>query len=201
MDRSVLSEHYEKRGFSKESLAEATAAVEAFESWLAGRRLSFEDCGLESLEAYLDGLLARGGASIEAMLGLARYAYLTGRAELYAHLAARISAPDIYAAIAERLEALEGRILRDKVMEGLDAPPPGSPPGAYPAATARLAERVAAELPPERRDRALKANAHRMPASHYAKDRERYLASPSIDAFLRESHDALVAALASHAAS
>lgn len=199
MDEKLITDYYEKRGFTPEAARAAVAAVEAFEAWMAARGESFSDTGLDSLKTYLALLVSEGKNDDETLLGLGRYCYLAGRNDLYIYFTSILGISDILGNIAGHTEAVLGTEVRRRVFDGLKAPPAGSPPEAVPPVTRELVRRLQEALPETDCRRALTANAHGIPASAFDEEKKHFAEAPSLEAYLAGRHQRLVETLNEHA--
>jgi hypothetical protein len=188
------------RGLAGESLEKAVEAVKAFETEAsaAGHRLPL--LPLDFVEAHVAGLVSRGEASEARLMALARYFAVARLQGLAIRLLAYLSPIDILPAMARRLAALEGEEACSRVMDVVELPPAGSPPEAYPKSTKAFVDALVAELGPERAGIVLRWNVHGIPAAAFAAERESYLGSTSMEAWLAGYHARQVAVLESHAA-
>lgn len=199
MNETLLTDYYEKRGFSAEAARAAVAAVKAYEAWLTGRGESFSDAGLDSLKEYLALLISEGRNDDETLLALARYCYLAGRPDLYIYFTSILGIEEIVGNIADHTEAVLGTEVRNKVFSGLPIPPAGSPPEAVLPVTRELVRRLQDALPEADRRHALTANAHGIPPSAFDEEKKHFAEAPSLEAYLAERHQRLVETLADHA--
>ncbi len=185
------------RGLGAEAIERAVAVVEAFEASLGPGEAGHP---LAVVERHLAGLVARGGASEEAIMALARYFAVNREEALAIRLLAYLLPVGVLPAMGERLGQLEGEGCRARVMAGVAEPPTGAPPEAYPAPTQAFVKALEAELGRVRAARVLRWNVHGIPAAAHAAEREAYLAAPSLEAWLEGWHGRQVAVLERHAA-
>jgi hypothetical protein len=187
------------RGLSPEDTQAAIGQVRALEGALQKDGADLERPVLAFIEAYLADLAARGEASAALIMALARYFSVAREEAIAIRLLAYLLPMGVLPAMADRLEALEGPLARDRVMRGITPPPEGTAPEAYPAVTAAFTRALERELGKEKAERVLCWNVHGLAAESFAKERERYLALGSVDAWLKDFHDRQVAVLAAHA--
>ena len=93
MNETVLREHYQKRGFSGEQTAEAVAAVQSLERWLAENDSALETATQDLVRRYIRLLIDEKRNTMEALLAMARYFYLTGRNGIYIYFTCFSAAP------------------------------------------------------------------------------------------------------------
>jgi hypothetical protein len=186
------------RGLDSAAIERAVAAVERLEA-------EFGSGGgtpsvLMAVERHVADLVRRGEASEELLMAFARYFAVAGDQAIAIRLLAYLSPIGILPAMADRLEKLEGAAVRERVMAGVAVPPVGAPPEAYPAGTAAFVAALERELGRVRAARVLRWNVHGIPAAAHASEREAFLASPSVEAWLEGFHARMVAELERHAA-
>lgn len=195
MNETILKEHYQKRNFTSEQANRAVESVRALEAHLAGRGVSLESAAVGDVRAYLDLLIREKRCSLEDLLAMARYFYLTGRNELYIYFTSLLGGLGVIENVAERLAETAGPKTAERVFSGLERPPLGSDPAAYPAFTQALMERLEQNLPPETLRRALAGNNHGVPASAFAAEKEAFEKAATLDEYLAGRHARQVAGL------
>jgi len=195
------------RGLDEAGISRAIESVGALEAEteMARAGLALASSPLALVEAHVAKLVARDEATDERILALARYFAVSGGlgaigAEAIAiRLLAYLLPVGVLPSMAKRLAELEGNAVRDRVMAKVVVPPQGSPPEAYPVATKAFASALEAELGAQKARRVLAWNVHGIPAAAFAEERERFLAAPSIEAWLVGFHTRQVAVLEKHA--
>jgi hypothetical protein len=188
------------RGLDEAAIGRALTAVRALESEVEGHGGVLEEAGLPEVETHVASIAASGEAAEERIMALARYFAVASSETVAIRLLAYLLPIGVLPAMAQRLAELEGEATKARVMAGIEVPRPGSPPEAYPAATAAFVRALERELGPARARRVLAWNVHEIPASAFDQERERFLAAPSVGAWLADYHERQVAILAKHAA-
>jgi hypothetical protein len=208
------------RGLKASAIEAAVAAVEALEAEAKGADGTLRSSSLASVERHVAGLVAAGTSDEERLLALGRYfqvlsavpggavagadAGATGTPShaqaITIRLLAYLLPVGVLPAMADRLASLEGESARARVMSVVRVPPCGAPPEDYPAATAAFVSALERELGSAGARRLLAWNVHGIPASAFIEERERFLAAPSIQAWLDDYHERQVAVLERHAA-
>jgi len=186
------------RGQDAEAVERSVGVVRGFEATLAPGEV--EAYPLAAVERFVAGLRERGEMDEARLVSFARYFLVAGEDAIAIRLLAYLLPMGVLPAMAGRLEELEGKAARDRVMSGVSDPPPCSPPEAYPGPTAAFVAALEAELGRDKAARVLRWNVHGIPASAHAAEREAYLAAPSIEAWLELWHARQVAVLEKHAA-
>lgn len=198
MNETVLTEHYQKRGFSDELASEAVAFVRALETHLRASGSSLETADKEEIRAYIRQLIKQKQNSLDTLLALGRYFYLTGRNEIYIYFTSLLGGEGVVESISERLADSVGKRETERILDGLEHPPLGSEPADFPAYTLSLMERLETTLPEETVQSVLAGNNHGIPAEAFDEEKALFAASESMDAFLKAQHKKQVADLQRH---
>jgi hypothetical protein len=98
-----------------------------------------------------------------------------------------------------RAAALEGPEVAGRIFRGLETPPLGTPPEDLPDTAVRLMESLGSSLPPDRARAVLCGNHHGIPREAFQNERQRCLSSGTLDEYLRDRHERMVAELQRHA--
>jgi len=195
MNQTLLREHYQKRGFSEAEAAEAVLFVQSLESWLAEKSASLEAATQDHIRGYIRLLIDEQRNTMEALLAMARYFYLTGRNEIYIYFTSLLGGSGVIESIAGRLSDATDADTAKRIFEETDRPPLGSDPEEFPAFTKRLMERLEADLPPATVQSVLAGNNHGIPASAFDAEKEHFENAASLDEYLRGRHERNVAEL------
>lgn len=188
------------RGLDQAAVDLAVRQVRELDLFLLAYGSSIDGADLEQVEDFVERRLGGGEDCASLILSFARYFDLSGQAAVAVRLLARLLPIGVLPAMAERLASLHGPEVRDRVMRGVDIPPPGSAPERYPEATALFTAALLAELGAEGAHRVLAWNVHGIPAQAFAGEAERLRELGSIDAWLADYHRRQVEILARHAA-
>lgn len=197
MQDKEYTELLRSRGQTEESIRSAFDYVREFEDYLADAGKTLEAARVADVKAYAAALIADNRNSMERLLALARYIYIAGLSETFIYFTAIIGGREVLPSISERLAAITDEKTRDKVFNGIDAPPLGSPPEKYPEITALLVDRLKG-LGMEICHDALAANHHGVPAESFGKHREWLAEAGSVDAFLKKVHTEAIGVLERH---
>jgi hypothetical protein len=197
MKQTVLREHYQSRGFSIEKTNSAIEAIERFESHLE-EGVSLENLSVKTMKHQIQGLIERQENDLETILALARYVHLIGRMDLYIYFTSVLGGVGVMDHIRSTLALSVGESIAQAVFEGTEVPL-GSDPSLQSAMTQQVMQRMATHVDEPTMCRVLAGNHHEIPASAYAKEREAFLSSHSLDAYLADFHARQVAVLQHHA--
>ena len=198
MNEQVLREHYNKRGYSDAKTEEAVTAVRELQSYLEARLSSLESAGCEEIRIYITDLIHQEKNTLEILLALARYFYLTGRNEIYVYFTSLLGGIGVVESIQSRLGALISPGAAQEMIGSVAHPPLGTDPVDFPAFTRALMERLEQSLPQEIVRTALAGNNHQIPAEAFEEDAALYRNSDSVEAFLRAKHAHQVQTLQHH---
>lgn len=198
MQESILTEHYEKRGFAPALAAAAVESVRRLESHLAASGLTLEAASVGDIRAYVRLLIERGQNDLETLLALARYFYLTGRSDVYIYFTSLLGGLGVYESIQERLRAAVGEPEAARILAGLTPPPLGSDPAEFPAFTRELVNRLETNLPLASVQSVLAGNNHDIPDAAFDEDKALFASSGSMDEFLLAQHRHQVSVLQRH---
>jgi hypothetical protein len=180
--------YLESRDLGTEEVEFAVRAVEEFEEYLENKGTSLQSAGMDILREYLSKLIREHANSMERLLAIARYCYISGNNDYYVYFASLLDAREVLPGVSERLASIAGEEVRSRVFDGFDLPPLGSPPEDYPELTEMIVRRLEAELPPETCREVLTFNYHGVSVEAFKERRERFEKASSIDDYLREEH-------------
>ncbi len=188
MNETILKDYYQKREFSTEQAAEAVAAVHALENWLSTKNVTLETVMPKLIRSYIRLLIDEKRNTMEALLAMARYFYLTGCNETYIYFTSLLGGDGVIESIAVRLADATDTDTAERLLGSAARPPLGSDPTDFPAFTKRLMERLEAELPLNTVQRVLAGNNHQIPVSAFAAEKEHFENAPSLEEYLRGRH-------------
>jgi predicted hydrocarbon binding protein len=197
MNEAVLTGHYQKRGFSQEVTQQAIQFVRALETHLQAAGSSLETASVDEIRTYIRLLMKQEGFSLEHLLALARYFYLTGRNEIYIYFTSLLGGEGVVESISERLAESVGASKAERVLEGLSIRLSAANPLTFPLSP-RLYGALESNLPEETVQCVLAGNNHGIPAAAFEEAKTLFSASASMDEFLLAYHKKQVAELQHH---
>ena len=200
MKEREFIEFLEKRNQDEDAIDSALNEVKELEKYLAGSGKSLEEAEIDDVKGYIAELIKRGRNTWDGLVALARYFYIVDESEIYIYFTQILHGREVLPSISERLAEIAGEDVRDRVFEGLELPPLGSPPEAVPPVTALLVERLM-ELGPEVCHKVLAGNHHGIPIESFNKHKKWFEEAEDLDAFLKRMHDEAVAELEEYARS
>jgi hypothetical protein len=192
MRETEFRRYLARRGFELAVLDESVMAISDLEKHLKHENKTLNSATQEDLRNYLDRLISEDRNTLDCLLAIARYFWLTKRDSLYTYLAQVIGGTDVYDSIGEKLGQIAGEKKRLEVFSGFTAPPLGSDPSSYPPCTKELLKRLSENLPPEKVIETLTGNHHRIPVELFADMKRRWESSRNLRMFLEREHGFLV---------
>lgn len=193
--RKEFTEYLVERGVGLEQLEAALDAVEEAAAYFEAEGRKLGEASVEDFKGYVQRLMDEGGNTEETLVALARYIYFLDMKEAWIYFAAILGGRGILPSIAERLEKIVGKDVKEKVFNEVKTPPLGSTPAAYCGATKSLMDALEKELSPEVYLRVLAGNHHKVNPENFAKHKRWLEELGSVDAWLKKMHDEAVAEL------
>jgi hypothetical protein len=194
MKREEYVEFLHSRGQTEQATSSALQDVREFEEYLAGGAKTLEAFDVYDLKQYLAALVADEKNTMDRLLALARYTYMVGLTEVFIYFTSILGGREVLPSISERLASIAGDKARDKVFEGIEPPPLGSPPEEFPPVTSLLVTRLKG-LGTETCHNVLAANHHGVPVENFNKHKEWLREAESLEAFLKQVHQEALAEL------
>ena len=176
------------RNQSGQEVQLAIEYVKEFEKYLTGKGAELDSVSVDDVREYVDELIVRKQNSLERLVALARYIYVAGRTEAFIYFTSIIHGQEVLESISEKLAAVAGQETRERVFDGVEIPPLGSPPHSYPPVTGKIVRRLL-ELGPDVCHNVLADNHHRIPVESFAKHKQWLKDAGSLDAFLKRVHE------------
>ncbi len=197
MRNSEYIEMLRARNIDEERISEAIENVTNLDIFLSESGRDIDSILISSFKRYSAALVAGGENTIHVYIDLARYFHMTGQYEVYIYLLSTINGIEVLESISEKLALKTDPDTRNRVFDGIDTPPLGSPPASYPPITCRLVERLM-ELGPENCHNVLADNHHRIPHDSFREQQKLWEESASIDEFLKILHSERIRILQKH---
>jgi hypothetical protein len=191
MQEKEFREYLRSRKQTEESIEAAVGFADDLQAYLDRSGKALESVSVGDVRAYMSVLIEQKKNTMERLVALARYAYMAGMNEVYIYFTKILGGREVLPSIAKRLASLTDQATRDRIFEGVEAPPLGSPPETYPEVTRELVERLL-DLGPETCHRVLAGNHHGIPVESFDKHKEWYREAGSIEGFLRKVHEEAV---------
>jgi hypothetical protein len=189
----------DEKGFRKFcallNLDEATirACIEAVEESEAllkekhGNR-NLGNATLDDLEIVVSELMKSKKNTQENFLALLRYSRFVNNREVEIALMERLGGSEVMKKLSETLKQTVCESKYNEIFDGIELPPLGTHSRDKPKITKKLMERLEAKLGEKACREVLLSGPHARPRERYLPEREDFLASKSIDAFLEQRH-------------
>jgi hypothetical protein len=185
-----------RRNFEETYVRQAIEDLKTFEVVLNRLGNGLDTCTENQLKDYIGYLIQQKQNTLERFLTFARYFYVVGRIDLYRYFLAILGGLGVIESMKKRTELLTNSEIAEEIFSGVDFPALGSPIDENPVITVELLKRLRKKLPDEVFKKVLAGNHHEIPASHFEKDKEKFIElNYDIDAFLKYNHDRQVAEL------
>jgi hypothetical protein len=195
MDAEGFRDHLIERGFEDEDAVALVAVAERFERYAsAGREPSLAG----QLDAFSQLLIDEGRNTGEVFYGLALYGRYTGDEPLHATIMSFLDGAEALGNLHDRLGEEIGHDERDRVFDGIGLPPLGTPAGELPAFTARVMERLGAEVDPAVTDAILSDCLRDLDDAWFAEARAHFEEHGDIDALLEWRREQMMETLERH---
>jgi hypothetical protein len=180
--------YLKKRKLANDEIDLSIDCVKEFESYLEKKKLSFETAGFNVLKEYITLMNDEEKNLIIRLLAIARYCHVIKKDEYYIHLASILGARNVLPDIGERISAICGKEIRNKIFEDFELPPLGSSPENYPRITQMILDKMTAELPTKICKEILTWNYHKIPVESFNEKKKRFKKSKTIDQYLINEH-------------
>jgi hypothetical protein len=187
-----------ERGLNEKNIEFSVSAVREFEDYLEKRKMPFESARLDELKSYVSLLIKEDRTSLDRLIALGRYSGLVKKNDYFVYIVGLIGAREVLPSIGERLEAIAGKETKDKVFDGFELPPLGSPQDDYPKLTKKIIDAMESELPSDTCREVLTYNYHKVPVEAFKEKKERFEKAESIDEFLKDEHRRFVEELSDY---
>lgn len=198
MNKLMLSEFYEQRGYDRQTTAEAIEAVVKLEQCLAEKDTDLKKASPDQIKAYVEEIAGIGESELNTLLALARYFYLIGRKDIYIYFTQVLGGVGVIDNIRARMAAKAGEGKADEVFLGLVEPPLGTPAEKRPQFICRLMERMESHFDAGSAQSILAGNNHGLSPQSQAEEKKAYEAAPSLDVYLEQRRTRKVKELQEH---
>lgn len=190
-----FKKYYSECGKEEKEIDEAVYYVHEFEEHLKTSGKNIETITLPELKEYISLLTMEEKNIMERLWSIAKYYDVTNRKDLYIYFTSILGGRSVLPSISERIAKLVGKKIRDQILEGVEAPPLGSPPDEFPWITQRLMRNMEGKLSQDMCRHILAGNHHKIPLENFSKHKEWYREAGNIDEYLKKLHTEAVAEL------
>lgn len=198
MNKQMLSEFYEQRGYDKQVTAQAIEAVAKLEQCLAEKETNIDIASLVNIKTYVKQLVDTGKSDLNTLLALARYFYLVGRKEIYIYFTQVLGGVGVIDSIKARMVAKASEEKAQEVFLGLVEPPLGTAEEKRPQFICELMERMQTHFDSDSVQTILAGNNHGLSPQSQVIEKKAYEAAPSLDEYLKQRHARKVKQLQKH---
>ena len=199
MDKDGFRSFLNKQNFPEEQMANAIGLVERFEVFLKEQNSSLESATSEDARKFVRVMIDESLNTYDNFVVLLRYGYFIGNNDLYISFLEPIDGSEVLEVLYKNLGENPNEDLRNKVFDGIDLPPLGTPQSEKPKITQAVMERMEAMVDPKTCAKTLTDVAHGLLKEYYNQgQREKYLAAKSIDEYLEQKRDAFIKQLEKH---
>lgn len=198
MNKQMLSEFYEQRGYDEGTTAKAIEAVIKLENCLAEKNTDLKRASLDQIKVYVEELAGIGASDLDSLIALARYFYLIGRKEIYIYFTQVLGGVGVIDNIRARMVSKAGEEKAEKVFLGLAEPPLGTSAEKRPKFICKLMERMESYFDAHSVQSILAGNNHGLSPQSQAEEKKAFEAAPSLDVYLEQRHARKVKELQEH---
>ncbi len=190
MDEAAFREHLRSRHLDPETVERSVAGVRRFETYVQREEpgATIDRATVEDVRRYVEELDRTGEASPEDLLAVGRYERLVRTDRVVVEILERIDGADVPERLRQKLGQLAGPERRDEVFEALDIPSVAASPVEKIGFMGALIDRLFDLIDPAVATTVMTSGLHYEPKEVFTEERERFLAAPDIDWFIRDEH-------------
>jgi hypothetical protein len=189
MDREGYRELLKSRNVSKDKIEASIALAERFEAYL-GSLDGQPD--VASTWNFCRTLIQEKQNTYDNLLALARYGRFIRDKNIYVAILEVLDGAEVQPNLYQKVGAVFGEGTREEVFAGIGISPLGLPSPEKPYDLFPVLDRLVGKVGYEQVERLLSACLRDLPDEYFLEDREKYIQSAGIDAFLESQHQALV---------
>ena len=189
MNREGFRELLKARQVSADKIESSIAIAERFEQYL-GSLPGKPDAA--STWSFCKMLIQEKQNTYDNLLALARYGRFIGDNMIYVAVLELLDGAEVQPNLYQKVGALFGETIRNEVFAGIGVSPLGLPSPEKPYDLFPVLDRLIGKVGYEQVELLLSACLRDLPEEYFLDDREKYIKSSSIDAFLTSKHQALV---------
>ena len=200
MDKAGFTEYLKERIQSEEQIAEAISLAEGFESFLSDEALSVtsDRSATEAVHRFSQRMIDAGTNTWDNYVTLVRFGRFVGNDAVYIAALELIDGAEALGNLYDRLGETAGEDVRDRVFEGVEVPPLGTPNVRKPPLTETVMRRLEEGVDQETCVGLLKDSLRRLEDDWYLDAKRKYEEAGSIDAYLERKRADFVAELQKH---
>ena len=187
------------RQIDEKAIDGAVVSVQGFEEYMTAHGKDVASASRHDFYSYSEHLIATGRNTPENYTNILRYGYFKKHKELMVCALEVLDGREVVKNLSDRLITEYDRELRDSIFEGIVIPPLGIKPEEKPPYTSKLIARLEERIGTEESAKFLNRGLRDRYEEWRRPEREKFLRAKSIDEFLRQKHEELVAELEAHA--
>ncbi len=197
-DLTQFRHFLEKRKLNQEAIENSLEAIRDFLEFLGKKGKTIERAARNDFYGYSSKLIAVGKNTPENYVSILRYGYFKKINELIIAGMEVLDGSEVIENLSGRLTREFGRELRDHVFSEVNLPPLGISPGQKPEYTKKLIERLEGKIGTDACAEFLNQGLRDRYEESRKPDRDKFLKSKNIDAFLQQKRHDFVAELENH---
>jgi len=189
-----------KRNLEEETVQAHIKMVKEFEAFLKSKKNSkdLNNAARGDVEDFALLLMKNGKNTWENFLALLRYVRFANDKEAEVALLELLDGSDVLENLSETLRTTVGEKKHSEIFEGIDLPPLGTRSKDKPKITKKFMERLEAKLGEKTCREVLLTGPHAGPKEEYVPERKKFLASKTLEEFLKNRHKEYVDELEKH---
>jgi hypothetical protein len=200
MDRDGFTAYLKERNYTDETIGEAIAIAEGFESFLAesGRPMEPASEATGTTHLFSKRMIERGINTWDNYVALLRYGRFIGNDAVFTASLELIDGAEALERLYEKLADENGDDVRDEIFEGIELPPLGTPNDEKPALMGAVIRRLEASLGPGTCVGLLKDSLRYLDDQWFLDQKAMYEEAGGIDAYLDRKGRDFIAELEKH---
>jgi len=200
VDKTGFTEYLRGRNQNEEQIAEAISLAEGFESFVSDEGLSIasDPAATEAVHQYSQRMIDAGMNTWDNYVTLVRFGRFIGNDDVYIAALELIDGAEALGNLYNRLAESVGEDVRNRVFEGVEVPPLGTPNVRKPALTEIVMRRLEEAVDHDTCVGLLKDSLRYLEDDWYLDAKRTYEEAGSIDAYLERKRSNFVAELEKH---
>ena len=199
MDASALKKYYKKISASEVEIKTALDSLMSHLIFLDSNNTTIEKASIPLVKSYIASLISKKRNTLPILLALARSYYLAGNSDVYIYFTQILERDNVIENLSIHISKTAGSKISKEIFNSANLPAVGAPPDTALSFTRNLVNILESNLTVSECKKSLTVNAHGIPASSFAGEREKFLKAASLESYLKDSHNRAVQNLAEHA--
>jgi hypothetical protein len=198
MDIGGFKRFLETRNLSQETINASVYTLQNVEEFMNGRGKDIENATRQDFYEYSASLIKTGQNTLDNYISILRYGYFKKLNELIIVGMEVLDGREVIENFSKRLVSEFDQELRNAVFSGMEIPPLGISPKEKPEYMKRLVRKLEKRIGTEGCAQFLNQGLRDRYEEWRKPDRDRFLKSKNLDAFLKQKHADFVAELETH---